>query len=210
VNSRVFRRLQALRNVSRMHSLALASGNANAVAPIAIAVGAKNAGKSTLCQLLLNSLLAQRAGKPAGGGASVSQQADDDGLGRGRGPGGLVAYLDLDPGQSEFTTAGMISLVVVVDRNQYPLPSAQQQNGSGAAGTAAVPEALRHMDEYLPRGPVFGPSHTHLQHATVRSCFIGSASVDSDPAGYQAAVSAVHCSPAVLSSLLLLAFRCTA
>jgi len=74
-----------------MHSLALASGNANAVAPIAIAVGAKNAGKSTLCQLLLNSLLAQRAGKPAGGGASVSQQDDDDGLGRGRGPGGIVA-----------------------------------------------------------------------------------------------------------------------
>ena len=97
-----------------MHRLALASRNANAVAPIAIAVGAKNAGKSTLCQLLLNSLLAQRA--DAGAVQSASREEAD---GQGRGPGGIVAYLDLDPGQCEFTAAGMISLVVVLDRNQH-------------------------------------------------------------------------------------------
>ncbi len=152
-----------------MHRLALASRNANAVAPIAIAVGAKNAGKSTLCQLLLNSLLAQRA--DAGAVQSASREEAD---GQGRGPGGIVAYLDLDPGQCEFTAAGMISLVVVLDRNQHQ----------------PVPPALQHLDEYLPRGPVLGPSHTHLHHATVRSCFIGSTSVDSDPIAYQAAVRA--------------------
>jgi hypothetical protein len=152
-----------------MHRLALASRNANAVAPIAIAVGAKNAGKSTLCQLLVNSLLAQRADASA-----VQLASREEADGQGRGPGGIVAYLDLDPGQCEFTAAGMISLVVVLDRNQQ-LP---------------VPAALHHLDEYLPRGPVLGPSHTHLHHATVRSCFIGSTSVDSDPIAYQAAVRA--------------------
>lgn len=165
-----------------MHRLALASRNANAVAPIAIAVGTKNAGKSTLCQLLLNSLLAQRAD----GGAMhpSSNQAAEKGE---RGAGGIVAYLDLDPGQCEFTAAGMISLVVVLDRNLYPAPTTSH---SPPQQQLEIPEALRHLDEHLPRGPVLGPSHTHLHHATVRSCFIGSMSVDSDPAGYQTAVRA--------------------
>ena len=30
-------------------------------------------------------------------------------------------------------------------------------------------------------GPVLGDPHTHLHHATYRSCFIGAPSVDSDP-----------------------------
>ena len=141
-------RLQAVSNVSRMHRLALASHNSNAVAPIAIAVGAKNAGKSTFCQLLLNSLLAQRAD------ASVAQGAPAAG-GAGRGPGGIVAYLDLDPGQCEFTAAGMISLVVVLDRNLYPPPCPVSAASDGPfiqqQDHPEIPAALRHLDEYLLR-----------------------------------------------------------
>ena len=159
----------AIRNVSRMHGLALGSSNTNAAAPITLTVGPKNSGKSTICQLLLNSLLEQRSGSGTYNG------------GTGERGGGMVAYLDLDPGQCEFTAPGMISLLVILDRNVYG-------GGAGAAAGEPLPAALQHLDEYLPRGPVLGASHAHLRHATIRSCFVGSPSVDSDPRGYQDAV----------------------
>ena len=58
----------------------------------------------------------------------------------------MVAYIDLDPGQCEFTASGMISLVVVLDRNVY------QEPGAAAAGKAEVPAVLKHLDANLPRG----------------------------------------------------------
>ena len=58
----------------------------------------------------------------------------------------MVAYIDLDPGQCEFTASGMVSLVVVLDRNAY------QEPGGAAAGKAEVPAVLKHLDANLPRG----------------------------------------------------------
>ena len=123
---------QGVRNVCRMHSLALLSNTA--APPITLVAGAKNAGKSTFCRLLLNSLLAQRP-------------SADQSLAEGEGRGcGMVAYLDLDPGQCEFTASGMLSLVVVLDRNVY------QEPGAAAAGKSEVPAVLKHLDANLPRG----------------------------------------------------------
>ena len=61
--------------------------------------GPKNSGKSTFCRLLTNALLLKISSRPNGISSDVSSNS--------------VAYLDLDPGQPEYSPPGELSLHVL-------------------------------------------------------------------------------------------------
>ena len=118
-----------------------------------IIVGRPNTGKSTLGLHLANSLL-QR--------------------------GGHVAFLDLDPGQCEFTPPGFVSLVLLAP----PLAGAHASRADSTGPIAHLPAVP---------GPVVGSAHTHLtgvygSELPVLSFFVGATSPESDPTAYRTAV----------------------
>jgi hypothetical protein len=133
----------ALESVARMAALQEAAGTASSSAAhghgagggggggspscVVMAVGKSNTGKSTLLRALVNTLLTRR---PPSARAGLSG-----------GGGGMVAYLDLDPGQCELSPPGLLSLSLIVDRARYG------EGGGGGGRDVAL------TDGQVPDGP---------------------------------------------------------
>ena len=158
-------------------------------APRVMVVGAKNAGKSTLLRMCVNSVLS----------ASARHS-----------PGAVLAFMDADPGQTEFTPPGA--------------HAALPRQAATAARSSRHPRAgCRRADSPNPRlpglcvyagfvslvllsraGAVVGPPHTHLAsplplseaggacaRSVELSIYIGAPSADGDPGRYRAALAAL-------------------
>eukprot|EP01052_Picozoa_sp_SAG31_P038832 SAG31_NODE_5262_length_2644_cov_2.043615_2_plen_459_part_00 len=104
---------------------------------------------------------------------------------------GPVGFLDLDPGQCEFTPPGFVSLVLLS-------PPAR---GSPAGATKTAQGLLADLPTV--EGPIVGPPHTHLAGSAcsagssgpgsspVLSIFVGATSPEGDPGAYRAGVDAL-------------------
>lgn len=148
------------------------SGSANCT-PVVMVCGPKGSGKSTYVRFLVNALLSHkrseiRAIAAANQDAGIYPDDDSTDGHHHRHPHNrnridsaaapLVAYLDLDPGQPEHTTPGLISLSLVHApllspphmRSHHGVPMMMMIPGNNSAGGSTAPPSAAEQRYYSP------------------------------------------------------------
>lgn len=125
--------------------------------PVVLVCGMKSSGKSTLARHLVNARLTNRA-------PSAENLRSDHGMSRG------VAYMDLDPGQPEFSPAGQLSLLqlfkpIFGPPFTHPVP---QETGLDAECGAARLVRAHTIASTSPRG---NPYHFEACAVDLMNCY---------------------------------------